>query len=67
ISFYNIQELSPYLQLGNVEIATIIKEVLHRLEYIYNTLRICYNNFSLLNIQIISNKVVKLGRLLHSR
>ncbi|PWY96040.1 kinase-like protein [Aspergillus sclerotioniger CBS 115572] len=61
ISLNDIQELSPRLQLGEVEIATICKSILHGLDYMHNVLGVCHGNLSPSTVRITPDGVVKLA------
>ncbi|KAF7177422.1 hypothetical protein CNMCM7691_005627 [Aspergillus felis] len=61
ISLEEIHSLSPVFQLGEVEVATICREVLKGLQYMHKLLGITHGNLSLSNIHIMEDGSVKIG------
>ncbi|KAH1863827.1 hypothetical protein KXW65_002879 [Aspergillus fumigatus] len=63
ISLEEIHNLSPVFQLGEVEVATICREVLKGLQYMHNLLGITHGNLSLSNIHITEDGSVKIANI----
>ncbi|KAE8371413.1 kinase-like protein [Aspergillus bertholletiae] len=63
ISLEQIQELSPKLQLGEVEVATICQGILEALQYVHTVLGISHGHVSLPNILITRDGTVKLANI----
>ncbi|KAL3459608.1 kinase-like domain-containing protein [Aspergillus heterothallicus] len=63
MSLHEILRLSPVFQLGEVEVATICKEVLRGLQYIHKVLRISHGSLTLENIQIMEDGSVKIANI----
>ncbi|KAE8330303.1 kinase-like domain-containing protein [Aspergillus sergii] len=63
ISLKEMQHLSPVFRFGEVEIATLCREVLEGLKYIHKTLGISHGSLSEGNIYITDNGGVKIANI----